>query len=52
MKNVHTLLIQIIKQMVFFLSVVFKKQIFFLEITISKNEGYKALPLDSCIDNL
>jgi len=52
MKNVHTLLTQIIKQMVFFKSLIFKKQINFLENTISKNEGYKAIPLDNCMHNL
>ena len=52
MKNVDTLLIQLTKEMVLFKSLVFKKQIIFLENVISKNEGYKALPLDSCMDNL
>ena len=41
MKNMHTLLIQINKHMVFFKSLVFKKQIFFLENKIYKNEGTK-----------
>ena len=52
MKNVHTLLILIIKQMVFFLILAFKKQIIFLENMIYKNEGYKAITLDNCMQNI